>query len=179
MTRAGIAAVRSSTAQLVESIPQVDDEQGELPSSCGGRRAIDGVAHLAALTSEAVDPPPPALPCRRTASGTRTCASTNAVAGAMRKSSTSGGAATPGNWSSWKRPRNRPGRRGRRMPGLGTYPRHLLANTMAFNVFCHVRHNMLARTARSRSPCRNRPTARSPPPSTSCSPVSPRCRDPN
>ncbi|MFD3588603.1 hypothetical protein [Streptomyces sp. NPDC058683] len=30
------------------------------------------------------------------------------------------------------------------MPGLGTYPRHLLANTMAFNVFCHLRNDMLA-----------------------------------
>ncbi|MFF7603117.1 maleylpyruvate isomerase N-terminal domain-containing protein [Streptomyces mirabilis] len=59
MTCAGIATVRSSTAQLVESIPQVDDEQWELPSACGGWRVIDGVAHLAALASEAVDPPPP------------------------------------------------------------------------------------------------------------------------
>jgi hypothetical protein len=30
------------------------------------------------------------------------------------------------------------------VPGLGTYPRHLLANTMAFNVFCHLRNDMLA-----------------------------------
>ncbi|MBR7839525.1 hypothetical protein KDL01_40090, partial [Actinospica durhamensis] len=28
--------------------------------------------------------------------------------------------------------------------GLGVYPRHLLANTMAFNVFCHLRNDMLA-----------------------------------
>ncbi|MFD9657173.1 maleylpyruvate isomerase N-terminal domain-containing protein [Streptomyces mirabilis] len=59
MTRAGIAAARSSTAQLAEIIPQVDDEQWELPSACGGWRVIDVVAHLAALASEAVDPPPP------------------------------------------------------------------------------------------------------------------------
>jgi len=30
------------------------------------------------------------------------------------------------------------------VPGLGTYPRHLLANTMAFNVFCHLRNDLLA-----------------------------------
>jgi len=29
------------------------------------------------------------------------------------------------------------------VPGLGTYPRHLLANTMAFKVLCHLRYDML------------------------------------
>ncbi|MGW4982537.1 maleylpyruvate isomerase N-terminal domain-containing protein, partial [Streptomyces mirabilis] len=59
MTRAGIAAARSSTAQLAEIIPQVDDGQWQLPSACAGWRVIDVVAHLAALASEAVTPPPP------------------------------------------------------------------------------------------------------------------------
>jgi hypothetical protein len=31
-----------------------------------------------------------------------------------------------------------------KVTGLGVYPRHLLANTMAFNVFCHLRNDMLA-----------------------------------
>ena len=70
-TRAGIAAARSSTAQRTEIIPQVDDEQEDLPSACDGWRVIDVVAHLAVLASEAVETssrePPPAHPGAATA----------------------------------------------------------------------------------------------------------------
>ncbi|MEU4929525.1 maleylpyruvate isomerase family mycothiol-dependent enzyme [Streptomyces yokosukanensis] len=145
MTRAGLAAARSSTAHLAEIIPKVADEQWDLPSACDGWRVIDVVAHLAALASEAVDPPPPdpALPRNRERYHD------------LRVDERRG-------WShadvldEWRRSTPRqldlleaaqePPRADEPVdvPGLGTYPRHLLANTMAFNVFCHLRNDMLA-----------------------------------
>ncbi|MER6536861.1 hypothetical protein ABT215_24275 [Streptomyces sp900105755] len=72
MTRAGLAAARSSTAQLAEIVPQVDDGRWEPPSACVGRRVIGVPAHLAALATEAVDPPPPANPGATTAASPAT-----------------------------------------------------------------------------------------------------------
>lgn len=151
----------------------MDDEQWELPSARGGWRVIDVVAHLAALASEAVDPPPPDPSCRRTASGTTTYASTNAVAGAMRKSSTSGGGA-PRQLDLLEAAQEPPGAdQAVEVPGLGTYPRHLLANTMAFNVFCHLRNDMLAPDGPLPFTLPEPTDSQVAPPSTSCSPVSP------
>ncbi|MBR7839529.1 maleylpyruvate isomerase N-terminal domain-containing protein, partial [Actinospica durhamensis] len=57
MTHAGLDAARHSATQLDEIIPQVTDELWEAPSACAGWRVIDVLAHLAALATEAVDPP--------------------------------------------------------------------------------------------------------------------------
>lgn len=145
MTRAGIAAARSSTAQLAEIIPQVDDEQWDLPSACDGWRVIDVVAHLAALASEAVDPPPPdpSLPKNRERYhdlrvDERRGWSHAEVLDEWRRS-------TPRQLDLLEAAQEPPrADEPVEVPGLGTYPRHLLANTMAFNVFCHLRNDMLA-----------------------------------
>ncbi|WP_377273241.1 maleylpyruvate isomerase family mycothiol-dependent enzyme [Peterkaempfera sp. SMS 1(5)a] len=145
MTCAGIAAARSSTAQLAEIIPEVDDEQWELPSACAGWRVIDVVAHLAALASEAVDPPPPdpSLPKNRERYhdlrvDQRRPWSHTQVLDEWRRS-------TPRQLDLLEAGQEPPAAdEPVEVPGLGTYPRHLLANTMAFNVFCHLRNDMLA-----------------------------------
>ncbi|MBU3864135.1 maleylpyruvate isomerase family mycothiol-dependent enzyme [Streptomyces sp. 4503] len=145
MTRAGLAAARSSTAQLAEIVPQVDDGQWELPSACAGWRVIDVVAHLAALASEAVDPPPPdpSLPKNREryhdlrVDEPRGRSHTE-VLDEWRHS-------TPRQLDLLEAAQEPPrADEPVEVPGLGTYPRHLLANTMAFNVFCHLRDDMLA-----------------------------------
>ncbi|MFI9272258.1 maleylpyruvate isomerase family mycothiol-dependent enzyme [Kitasatospora sp. NPDC052896] len=145
MTRAGMAAARSSTAQLADIIPRVDDEQWDLPSACDGWRVIDVLAHLAALASEAVDPPPPdpSLPKNRERYhdlrvDERRGWSHAEVLDEWRHS-------TPRQLDLLEAAQEPP--RADELvevPGLGTYPRHLLANTMAFNVFCHLRNDMLA-----------------------------------
>ncbi|MFF3563582.1 maleylpyruvate isomerase family mycothiol-dependent enzyme [Streptomyces sp. NPDC002574] len=145
MTRAGLAAARSSTAQLAEIVPRVADEQWDLPSACAGWRVIDVMAHLAALATEAVDPPPPdpSSPSNRERYhdlrvDERRSWSHAEVLDEWRRS-------TPRQLDLLEAAQEPPG--GTEpvdVPGLGTYPRHLLANTMAFNVFCHLRNDMLA-----------------------------------
>jgi uncharacterized protein (TIGR03083 family) len=145
VTQAGLASARVSSAQLADVVPLVDDEQWELPSACAGWRVIDVIAHLAALAHEAVEPPAPdpSLPKNRERYHD------------LRVNERRG-------WShaevidEWRRftPRQLESlAAGQGMPqaddpvvvtGLGTYPRHLLANTMAFNVLCHLRYDMLA-----------------------------------
>jgi uncharacterized protein (TIGR03083 family) len=144
VTHAGLASARLSTAELAEVVSLVDDEQWELPSACAGWRVIDIIAHLAALAHEAVEPPAPdpSLPRNRERYHD------------VRVNERRG-------WShaevidEWRRftPRQlKVLAAGQEMPraeepvevaGLGTYPRHLLANTMAFNVLCHLRYDML------------------------------------
>ncbi|MFF3990684.1 maleylpyruvate isomerase family mycothiol-dependent enzyme [Streptomyces sp. NPDC001797] len=145
MTRAGLAAARSGTAQLAEIVPKVDNGQWDLPSACAGWRVIDVVAHLAALASEAVDPPPPdpALPKNRERYhdlrvDERRGWSHTEVIDEWRRS-------TPRQLDLLAAAQEPPGAdEPVEVAGLGTYPRHLLANTMAFNVFCHLRNDLLA-----------------------------------
>jgi len=145
MTHAGLAAARTATAQLEKIIPLIDDSAWEEASACEGWRVIDVLAHLGALASEAVDPPKsdPSWPTNRERYHD------------MRVNERRG-------WShaqvidEWKRSTPRQlaileaGQEAAvaddpvTVTGLGIYPRHLLANTMAFNVFCHLRNDMLA-----------------------------------
>lgn len=145
MTRAGLDAARHSVTQLDEIIPRVTDEMWQAPSACDGWRVIDVVAHLAALATEAVDPPEPdpSWPKNRERYHD------------LRVDERRG-------WShaqvlhEWRRSapkqldlleagqRDAVAHEPVQVTGLGVYPRHLLANTMAFNVFCHLRNDMLA-----------------------------------
>jgi uncharacterized protein (TIGR03083 family) len=145
MTRDGLLSARTSSAQLDDVIDRVDDADWELPSACAGWRVIDLIAHLAALAHEAVDPPPP-----------------DPAAPAIRERYHDLRVNQRRGWShgevidEWRTygPRQLelleeaqdPNRADQPVvvPGLGTYPRHMLANTMAFNVFCHLRNDMLA-----------------------------------
>jgi uncharacterized protein (TIGR03083 family) len=145
MTRAGLDAARLSVEDLETIIPMVTDEQWEQPSACEGWRVIDVVAHLAALATEAVDPPKPdpswpkvreryhdmRVDERRGWSHSQVLdewhrSSPQQIA-LLEKGQDEKVADDPIN-----------------VTGLGVYPRHLLANTMAFNVFCHLRNDMLA-----------------------------------
>jgi uncharacterized protein (TIGR03083 family) len=145
VTHAGLASARVSTAQLANVVALVNDEQWELPSACAGWRVIDVIAHLAALAHEAVEPPAPdpSLPKNRERYHD------------LRVNERRG-------WShvevidEWRRftPRQleilEAGQETPRadepveVAGLGTYSRHLLANTMAFNVLTHLRYDLLA-----------------------------------
>jgi hypothetical protein len=134
-----------SVAYLDEIIPQVGDDEWEQASSCEGWRLIDVVAHLAALATEAVDPPKPdpSWPENRERYHDlrvveRRAWSHQQVIGEWRRS-------TPRQLAlleAWQDPAIADDPIG--VSGLGTYPRHLFANTMAFNVFCHLRNDMLA-----------------------------------
>ena len=145
MTRAGLDAARQSVAQLEKIIPLVDDDMWEAPSACEGWRVIDVLAHLGALATEAVDPPKPdpswpnnreryhdlRVDERRGWSHAQVVdewrRSTPLQLELLEKGQDEAIADDPID-----------------VPGLGVYPRHLLANTMAFNVFCHLRNDMLA-----------------------------------
>lgn len=145
MTRSGLDAARRSVAQLDKIIPMVDDDMWEAPSACGGWRVIDVIAHLAALATEAVDPPDPdpSWPKNRERYHDMRVDERRAWSHAqvidewrrsapkqlelLEKGQDPAIADDPVN-----------------VTGLGVYPRHLLANTMAFNVFCHLRNDMLA-----------------------------------
>jgi uncharacterized protein (TIGR03083 family) len=147
MTPAGLAAARLSAAQLADIIPLVDDDQWELPSACPGWRVIDVVAHLAALAHEAVDPPAP----------DPTWPKNRERYHDLRVNERRGWshAEVIDEWHTYT-PRQLDLLESGQAPpqadqpvevtGLGTYPRHLLANTMAFNVLCHLRFDMLAPT---------------------------------
>ncbi|MGV9704095.1 maleylpyruvate isomerase N-terminal domain-containing protein [Streptomyces sp. NPDC003483] len=145
MTRAGLVSARLSSGQLADIVDLVDDAQWELPSACAGWRVIDVLAHLGALAHEAVEPPAPqpGLPTDRERYHD------------LRVDERRG-------WThaevlhEWRvftpaqleilEAAQEPPRAGDpvEVPGLGTYPRHLLANTMAFNVLCHLRRDLLA-----------------------------------
>ncbi|MEV5786519.1 maleylpyruvate isomerase family mycothiol-dependent enzyme [Streptomyces sp. NPDC052287] len=145
MTGAELSSARLSSEHLADVVSLVDDEQWELPSACAGWRVIDVIAHLGALAHEAVEPPAPdpTLPKNRERYHD------------LRVDERRGWshAEVVDEWRDFT-PRQleilesaqEPARAGQpvEVPGLGTYPRHLLANTMAFNVLCHLRHDMLA-----------------------------------
>lgn len=145
MTTAGLASARTSTAQLSDIVDRIDDGQWELPSACAGWRVIDIIAHLAALAHEAVDPPvpDPSLPTNRERYhdlrvDERRGWSHDLVIDEWRTY-------TPKQLQLLTSAQLPPqAEEPVDVPGLGTYPRHLLANTMAFNVFCHLRYDMLA-----------------------------------
>ena len=145
MTHAGLASARVSTAQLADVVALVDDEQWELPSACAGWRVIDVIAHLAALAHEAVEPPAPdpALPKNRERYhdlrvNQRRGWSHAEVLDEWRRF-------TPRQLAALESVQEPPrAQEPVEVPGLGTYPRHLLANTMAFNVLCHLRYDLLA-----------------------------------
>ena len=145
MTREGVESARLSSAQLGSIIDLLAVDQWNAPSACAGWSVIDVVAHLAALAHEAVDPPAPdpSLPKDReryhdlrvdqrrgwshaeVVDEWRTY--TPRQLELLESSQDAARADDPVD-----------------VPGLGTYPRHLLANTMAFNVFCHLRNDVLA-----------------------------------
>ena len=145
MTHAGLEAARLSVAYLEKIIPLIGDDGWDEPSACADWRVIDVLAHLAALATEAVEPPTPdpSWPKNRERYHD------------LRVDERRG-------WShaevidEWRRSTPRQlalleaGQDGAvaddpiTVTGLGVYPRHLLANTMAFNVFCHLRNDMLA-----------------------------------
>jgi len=145
VTQAGLASARASSAQLAEIVPQVNDEQWELPSACAGWRVIDVIAHLAALAHEAVEPPAadPSAPKNRERYhdlrvDQRRGWSHAEVIDEWRRF-------TPRQLKALEAGQDKPGADDPVVvPGLGTYPRHLAANTMAFNVLCHLRYDMLA-----------------------------------
>ena len=145
MTVAGVDAARLSVENLETIIPLVSDEQWDAPSACDGWRVIDVVAHLAALATEAVNPPEPdpswpknreryhdlRVDERRGRSHADVVDEWHRSAPEQIKLLEAGqDAAVAGDPID--------------VTGLGVYPRHLLANTMAFNVFCHLRDDMLA-----------------------------------
>ncbi|MDH6245437.1 maleylpyruvate isomerase N-terminal domain-containing protein [Mycobacterium sp. OTB74] len=145
MTRIGLAAARESNRQLAEIIPSVSDNQWELPSACAGWRVIDVLAHLGALAYETVCPPAP----------DPTWPKVRERYHDLRVNQRRGWshAEVIAEWHQYAPKQLDLQEAGQEpevasepvvVPGLGTYPRHLLANTTAFNVFCHLRFDMLA-----------------------------------
>jgi hypothetical protein len=145
VTQAGLAAARLSTTQLGDIIAAVDADQWELPSACHGWRVIDVVAHLAALAHEAVDPPAPDSTWPKVRERYHDLR--------VNERRSWSHAEVIDEWQTYT-PRQLdllqsgqlPSQADQpvEVPGLGVYPRHLLANTMAFNVLCHLRFDMLA-----------------------------------
>jgi uncharacterized protein (TIGR03083 family) len=144
MTRAGLDSARQSVANMETIIPMVSDDAWEAPSACDGWRCIDVVAHLAALATEAVNPPTPdpSWPKIRERYhdlrvNERREWSHAEVIDEWRRS-------TPEQLKLLEAAQDEAVADDPVVvTGLGTYPRHLAANTMAFNVFCHLRNDML------------------------------------
>jgi hypothetical protein len=144
VTQAGLASARVSSAQLADIVPLVGDEQWELPSACAGWRVIDVIAHLAALGHEAVEPPAPDATVPKNRERYHD----------LRVNQRRGWshAEVIEEWRLFTPRQLETLEAGQEMPqaddpvvvtGLGTYPRHLLANVMAF-ILCHLRYDMLA-----------------------------------
>jgi uncharacterized protein (TIGR03083 family) len=140
-----VEAARLSVRHLEQVIPQVSDEQWETPSACDGWRVIDVLAHLGALATEAVNPPKPhpSWPKNREryhdmrVNERRGWTHLEVIAEWRRSTPQQLAFLEAGQAEALRDdPIN--------VTGLGIYPRHLLANTMAFNVFCHLRNDMLA-----------------------------------
>jgi uncharacterized protein (TIGR03083 family) len=145
VTRTGLAAARQSNAQLAGIVPLVDDDQWELPSACAGWRVIDVLAHLGALAYESVCPPEP----------DPTWPKIRERYHDLRVNERRGWthAEVIDEWQRYAPQQLDLLEAGQEPPhatepitvtGLGVYPRHLLANTTAFNVLCHLRFDMLA-----------------------------------
>ncbi|MFG2946407.1 maleylpyruvate isomerase family mycothiol-dependent enzyme [Streptomyces adustus] len=145
MTWAGLESARVSTAQLADIVPEVEESAWQLPSACPRWRVIDVIAHLGALAHEAVEPPAPdpSWPKNRERYhdlrvDERRGRSHTEVIDEWRRF-------TPLQLTMLERGQEMPQAQDPVLvPGLGTYPRHLLANTMAFNVLCHLRYDLLA-----------------------------------
>jgi uncharacterized protein (TIGR03083 family) len=145
VTPAGVAAARLSVAQLSDVIPLVDDEQWELPSACHGWRVIDVVAHLAALAHEAVEPPAPNPTWPKIRERYHDLRVNERRGWSHADVIDEWRTYTPQQLDLLESAQHAPqASQPVEVPGLGTYPRHLLANTMAFNVLCHLRFDMLA-----------------------------------
>ncbi|MUM08929.1 hypothetical protein B5P44_29610 [Mycobacterium sp. CBMA 213] len=145
VTSTGLAAARESNRQLAEIIPSVSDDQWELPSACAGWRVIDVLAHLGALAYETVCPPEP----------DPTWPKVRERYHDLRVNERRGWshAEVITEWQDYAPKQLAVQEAGQEpavasepvvVPGLGTYPRHLMANITAFNVFCHLRFDVLA-----------------------------------
>jgi uncharacterized protein (TIGR03083 family) len=144
MTEAGLAAAEFCSAQVRDVVLRVRADQWELPSACPGWRAIDVMAHLGALAFEAVHPPTPdpTWPDDRERY--------HDMRVDQRRSWTHDEVLAE--WRCYT-PRQLEVLASAQSPqlandivdvtGLGTYPRHLMANMMAFNVLCHLRFDLL------------------------------------
>lgn len=145
MTHAGLEAARQSVAHLEKIIPLIGEDDWDAPSACAGWRVIDVLAHLAALATEAIDPPEPDPSWPRNREryhdlrvDERRDRSHAEVIEEWRRS-------TPRQLALLEAGQDEAvADEPITVTGLGVYPRHLLANTMAFNVFCHLRNDMLA-----------------------------------
>ncbi|MEU7816902.1 maleylpyruvate isomerase family mycothiol-dependent enzyme [Pseudonocardia sp. NPDC049154] len=147
MTEAALRAARANVDEIATLIDSIDDDGWARPSACAGWRVRDMIAHLGAVATSIVAPTPPApdappMPAERERQHDvlvdrrrswsvaevvdewriNTPKLLDALAGFQQ-----GEAATAATT----------------LPGLGTYPKHMLANALAFDTFCHLRNDLL------------------------------------
>lgn len=149
MTAAALVAARANIAELSALIDTLGDEDWEQPSACPGWRIIDMLAHLGAVAASVVDPPsvpePGASPLPHNRErvhdllvNVRRRWERTAVIEEWRTK-------TPQLLALLDTMQSEPvANETITLPGLGTYPKHMLANALAFDTFCHIRHDLCA-----------------------------------
>lgn len=160
MTAAGVAATRALAHEYAAVVASLSPEEWSAPSRCHGWSVQDLVAHtgsnFAVLVSPPTEPPPPDAPAkaedqqealvaaRRGWSSVQVRAEFEenlaGAVGALEAVQAEPLASTP-----------------LTLADLGTYPMHLLADAFAFDLYCHLRVDLLAPTG---------PVRRDPPPVT-------------
>ncbi|WP_028933423.1 maleylpyruvate isomerase family mycothiol-dependent enzyme [Pseudonocardia spinosispora] len=147
MTVAALDAAGTNTAQIAQLISSLGEDDWQRASACPGWRVIDMIAHLGAVASSIVAPTPPdpddpPLPAERERQHdvlvdrrrawplervldewrTNTPKLLDVLAG-MQHGEARDTTIT--------------------LPGLGTYPQHMLANALAFDTYCHLRNDLV------------------------------------
>jgi len=146
MTTAAIEALRAERDHVIELIGSITDEEWELPSDCEGWRVQDVIAHMSAVfvavsggTTARAEPPSDdaernadaAVDERRAWSPAQvideyTSTSEAAITGLeMMQGNAMGDTVIP-------------------LGNLGSHPMHLLADALAFDHYCHLRHDLIA-----------------------------------
>lgn len=147
MTEAALKAAHTNVDHVAELIASLDENDWQLPSACPGWRVVDMIAHLGAVATSTVAPTPPGpgdppMPAERERQ--------HDVLVDRRRS-------WPLEWilNEWRTniPKlldtlfglQRGDAAGKEitLPGLGTYPQHMLANAFAFDSFCHLRNDLV------------------------------------
>ncbi|MFI1294381.1 maleylpyruvate isomerase family mycothiol-dependent enzyme [Streptomyces sp. NPDC020792] len=147
MTEAALRAARANVDEIAALIDWIGDDGWTRPSACAGWRVVDMIAHLGAVATSIVAPTPPdpdapPMPAERERQhdvlvDRRRSWSVEEVVGEWRTNTPKLLAALAG------LQQGEAAAKEVTLPGLGTYPQHMLANALAFDTFCHLRNDLL------------------------------------
>jgi uncharacterized protein (TIGR03083 family) len=147
MTEAALRAAHANVDEIAALIESIGDGGWSQPTACAGWRVVDVIAHLGAVATSVVAPTPPdpdapPMPAERERQhdvlvDQRRSWSVDEVVGEWRANTPKLLVALTGLQQGEAAVKEVT------LPGLGTYPQHMLANALAFDTFCHLRNDLL------------------------------------